>query len=47
MSHLGRRLSALIDSELGDTERDQVHAHLVSCDECRAEVAALMAEARP
>src|SRR5487761_1992245 len=41
MSHLGRRLSALVDSELGDAERDQVHAHLVSCDECRAEAASL------
>jgi anti-sigma factor RsiW len=41
MSHLGGRLSALIDGELGDTERDQVHAHLVGCDECRAEAAAL------
>lgn len=41
MSHLGRRLSALVDGELGDAERDQVHAHLVGCDECRAEAAAL------
>jgi anti-sigma factor RsiW len=41
MSHLGRRLSALIDEELGDAERDQVYAHLVGCDECRAEAAAL------
>jgi anti-sigma factor RsiW len=41
MSHLGGRLSALIDGELSDTERDQVHAHLVGCDECRAEAAAL------
>jgi anti-sigma factor RsiW len=41
MSHLGRRLSALIDGELGDAERDQAHAHLVSCDDCRAEAAAL------
>lgn len=41
MSHLEGRLSALIDGELGDTERDQVHAHLVGCDECRAEAAAL------
>ncbi len=41
MSHLGRRLSALIDGELGDTERDQVYAHLVSCDDCRAEAVAL------
>ncbi|HEX4063828.1 MAG TPA: zf-HC2 domain-containing protein [Streptosporangiaceae bacterium] len=41
MSHLGRRLSALVDGELGDAERDQAHAHLVSCEECRAEAAAL------
>jgi anti-sigma factor RsiW len=41
MSHLGRRLSALIDGELGDDERDQAHAHLVSCEACRSEVAAL------
>jgi anti-sigma factor RsiW len=41
MSHLGRRLSALVDGELGDAERDQVHAHLVGCEECRAEAAAL------
>jgi anti-sigma factor RsiW len=41
MSHLGGRLSALIDGELSDTERDQAHAHLVGCDECRAEAAAL------
>src|SRR5436190_17214558 len=41
MSHLEGRLSALIDGELSDTERDQVHAHLVSCDECREEAAAL------
>jgi anti-sigma factor RsiW len=41
MSHVGRRLSALIDGELGDSERDQVHAHLVSCQACRDEAAAL------
>jgi anti-sigma factor RsiW len=41
MSHLGRRLSALIDGELGDSERDQVHAHMVSCDACREEAASL------
>jgi hypothetical protein len=41
MTHLGRRLSALIDGELGDAERDQAHAHLVSCEACRAEAAAL------
>jgi anti-sigma factor RsiW len=43
MSHLGRRLSALVDGELGDAERDQAHSHLVSCEECRAEAAALRA----
>jgi Putative zinc-finger len=43
MSHLGRRLSALVDGELGDAERDQAHAHLVSCEDCRAEAAALRA----
>jgi anti-sigma factor RsiW len=43
MTHLGRRLSALVDGELGDTERDQAHAHLVSCEECREEAAALRA----
>ncbi|HEY2442324.1 MAG TPA: zf-HC2 domain-containing protein [Streptosporangiaceae bacterium] len=41
MSHLGRRLSALIDGELSDTERDQVYAHLVSCEDCRADASAL------
>jgi anti-sigma factor RsiW len=41
MSHLGRRLSSLIDGELGDSERDQVHAHLVSCQACRDEAASL------
>jgi anti-sigma factor RsiW len=41
MNHLGGRLSALIDEELSDAERDQVHAHLVGCDECRTEAAAL------
>jgi anti-sigma factor RsiW len=41
MSHLGRRLSALVDGELGDDERDLAFSHLVSCETCRAEVAAL------
>jgi len=43
MSHLGHRLSALVDGELDDAERDQAHAHLVGCDDCRAEAAALRA----
>jgi anti-sigma factor RsiW len=37
MSHLGHRLSALIDGELSAAERDRVHAHLASCAACRAE----------
>jgi anti-sigma factor RsiW len=41
MSHLGRRLSALIDGELSDAERDQAHTHLVSCEACRSEAAVL------
>jgi anti-sigma factor RsiW len=37
VSHLGRRLSALIDGELSGAERDRVHAHLARCLSCRAE----------
>jgi anti-sigma factor RsiW len=43
MSHLGQRLSALIDGELSDFERDRVLAHLVGCDACRGEAIALRA----
>jgi hypothetical protein len=43
MSHLGQRLSALIDGELSDFERDRVLAHLVGCDTCRGEAVALRA----
>ncbi len=43
MSHLGDRLSALVDGELDGAERDRVHAHLASCEQCRAEVAELRA----
>src|ERR1700692_4298796 len=41
MSHLGDRLSALVDGELDGAERDRVHAHLASCEPCRAEAAEL------
>jgi anti-sigma factor RsiW len=37
VSHLGDRLSALVDGELGHDERDRVLAHLAGCDQCRAE----------
>ena len=41
MSHLGDRLSALVDGELDGAERDRAHAHLASCEQCRAEAADL------
>lgn len=43
MSHLGQRLSALVDNELGAAERDRVLAHLAGCEPCRAEAIALRA----
>ena len=43
MTHLGDRLSALIDGELNGTERDRAHAHLASCEQCRREAAELRA----
>ncbi|WP_083939696.1 anti-sigma factor family protein [Nocardiopsis chromatogenes] len=35
--HLGERLSALVDGELGAAERDRALIHLASCDACRFE----------
>ncbi len=43
MSHLGDRLSALVDGELDGAERDRAHAHLAGCERCRAEAAELRA----
>jgi hypothetical protein len=43
VSHLGRRLSALIDDELNHAQRDRVLAHLARCEPCRQEAAALRA----
>ena len=43
MSHLGDRLSALVDSELDGAELDRAHAHLASCEQCRTEAAELRA----
>jgi anti-sigma factor RsiW len=43
MSHLGDRLSALIDGELDGAERDRAHAHLAGCEPCRVEAAELRA----
>ena len=39
--HLGERLSALIDGELNDAQRERVLAHLARCEDCRREAAAL------
>ena len=43
MSHLGHRLSALIDGELSHAQRERVLAHLARCQSCRREAAALRA----
>ena len=41
MTHLGQRLSALIDGELDGGERERVLLHMARCGSCRDEVAAL------
>ncbi len=41
MTHLGQRLSALIDGELAGSERERVLLHMARCLSCRDEVAAL------
>ncbi|HSZ45977.1 MAG TPA: zf-HC2 domain-containing protein [Streptosporangiaceae bacterium] len=43
MTHLGQRLSALIDGELDGDDRDRVLGHLARCGWCRDEAAALRA----
>ena len=43
MSHLGHRLSALIDGELTHIQRERVLGHLTRCEPCRQEAAALRA----
>jgi anti-sigma factor RsiW len=43
VSHLGRRLTALIDGELSAADRDRAHAHLARCAACRAEANELRA----
>jgi anti-sigma factor RsiW len=37
MSHLGERLTALVDGELGHDERDRALAHLAACEQCCSE----------
>lgn len=41
MTHLGQRLSALIDDELDGEGRERVLMHLAKCESCRAEAVAL------
>jgi len=41
VTHLGQRLSALIDGELDGSERERVFLHLARCGSCRDEVAVL------
>ena len=41
MSHLGQRLSALIDGELNHAQRERALAHLARCEPCRREATAL------
>jgi anti-sigma factor RsiW len=41
VTHLGQRLSALIDGELEASERERVFSHMARCGSCRDEVAAL------
>jgi anti-sigma factor RsiW len=43
MTHLGERLTALVDDELGHDERDRALMHLAACDACRAEADVLRA----
>ncbi|MEU4406697.1 anti-sigma factor [Streptosporangium sp. NPDC023963] len=43
MSHLGERVSALVDGELNHHERDRALSHLTFCAPCRAEVDAMRA----
>lgn len=37
MSHLGDRITALVDQKLDPASREQVLCHLVDCADCRAE----------
>lgn len=43
MSHLGERVSALVDGELSHVERERALAHLTFCADCRREVESMRA----
>jgi Putative zinc-finger len=38
VNHLGTRVSALVDGQLRDAERDRALTHVAHCDSCRAAV---------
>jgi hypothetical protein len=43
MSHLGERVSALVDGELSHVDRERALAHLTFCADCRREVESMRA----
>lgn len=38
MRHLGERVTALVDDQLGHDDRDRALAHVMNCEQCRLEV---------
>lgn len=38
MKHLGERVTALVDDQLGHDDRDRALAHVMNCEQCRLEV---------
>ena len=38
MKHLGERVTALVDGQLGHDDRDRALAHIAGCELCRADV---------
>src|SRR4029450_11316074 len=38
MTHLGERMSALVDGELDHAERDRLLGHVADCQPCRSEL---------
>lgn len=43
MSHLGERVSALVDGQLGPADTERAHEHLAQCRPCRDDVSAAQA----
>ncbi|HEX6577819.1 MAG TPA: zf-HC2 domain-containing protein [Jiangellaceae bacterium] len=38
MKHIGERVTALVDDQLGHDDRDRALAHVMNCEQCRIEV---------